>query len=157
MNNTIVFFWTEVPQANNVFLDISKVQLEKGNKKTDYEFRHVGIEEVLCQRYYQQFDPFHYGAVGFGIAYYGGSNFYFADHVLNIPMRVSPTISFLYAGVQYYSYGAVWTSTTLIGDSISNKSYYVGAASDGDGRGKLIRAGNSGLNPNPIVRLTAEL
>jgi hypothetical protein len=35
--------------------DFNFVQLEYGNKKTNFEIRHIGLELSLCQRYYEQF------------------------------------------------------------------------------------------------------
>ena len=57
MNNVIVFFWTDPTQAQNVTLDISKVQLEVGSTATPLAFRAFQQELMLCQRYYEKTYP----------------------------------------------------------------------------------------------------
>lgn len=52
-NNLIVFVWTEGTVAQNVTLDIGKVQLEKGPAATDYEVLSLGEIITLCERYYE--------------------------------------------------------------------------------------------------------
>ncbi len=53
MNNLIVFFWTDSTQAQNVTLDIGKVQLEKGSSVTPLALRSITNELMLCYRYYE--------------------------------------------------------------------------------------------------------
>jgi len=57
MNNLHVFFWTDSTQAQNVTLDISKVQLEQGLQATPLAFRSFANELNLCQRYYEKTYP----------------------------------------------------------------------------------------------------
>ena len=57
MNNVIVFFWTDSTQAQNVTLDIGKVQLEVGSTATPLAFRAFQQELLLCQRYYEKTYP----------------------------------------------------------------------------------------------------
>ena len=52
MNNLIVFFWTDSTQAQNVTLDIGKVQLELGSSATALAFRSISEELALAYRYY---------------------------------------------------------------------------------------------------------
>jgi hypothetical protein len=51
-NNIIVLFWTEGTASQNVTLDIGRVQLEPGTVATPFEWRGIGAELSLCQRYY---------------------------------------------------------------------------------------------------------
>lgn len=60
-NNVIVLIWTENEVAQNVTLDLNRVQFEPGAEATAYELRPRGIENVLCQRYFQLAG---FGAVG---------------------------------------------------------------------------------------------
>ena len=53
--NLIVMIWTEATAAQNVTLDISRVQLEPGNVATPFEWRPLGAELALCQRYLPAF------------------------------------------------------------------------------------------------------
>lgn len=51
--NIVVLFWTDSTQAQNVTLDIGKVQLELGTLSTSFERRSYGGELALCERYYE--------------------------------------------------------------------------------------------------------
>jgi len=53
MNNIIVFFWTDSTQAQNVTLDIGKVQLEIGSSETLLAVRSIQQELEMCFRYYE--------------------------------------------------------------------------------------------------------
>ena len=136
---------------------IGDVQLEPGTVATPFERRSFGQELALCQRYCQRFDVFPSPGFATFVSYYGGTNVVHPVQRLTTPMRATPTASFTNAGVEYYSYGGSWTGTTLLASVTSSEVYYVYCASDGDGRGKLLRNGGSGLNPNPIITFTAEL
>lgn len=52
-NNLIVFVWTENAVAQNVTLDIGKVQLEKGPSATEYEVLPLPDIIAQCERYYE--------------------------------------------------------------------------------------------------------
>ena len=54
MNNVYVVFWTDSAQAQNVTLDIGKVQLEIGSSATPLALRDVGFELLMCQRYFEK-------------------------------------------------------------------------------------------------------
>jgi len=125
--------------------DIAQVQLEEGSVATPFEVRPQGLELSLCRRYYRR------GRVGnpngnaiFFTTHFGGTNIYLIEHDVGFDeMRVAPTLTLLNSSnFQHYSYGAVWTNTTL---SISNyfNGYSITAVSDGDGRGKLGRLNNT--------------
>lgn len=87
-NNVAVIFWTDSTQAQNVTLDIGKVQLEVGAVATVFEVRPTGIERSICQRYYYQTDQ---GGVlnilGYGLA--ASTPTYVLRHP--VPMRIAPT------------------------------------------------------------------
>jgi hypothetical protein len=53
-NNVAVIFWTDATQAQNVTLDIGKVQLEVGPVSTVLAWRLSDQELLLCQRHYEQ-------------------------------------------------------------------------------------------------------
>lgn len=52
--NVAVIFWTDSTQAQNVTLDVGKVQLELGATATQYAFRSFLDELMLCRRYYEK-------------------------------------------------------------------------------------------------------
>jgi hypothetical protein len=137
--------------------DVGNVQFEAGSAATPFERRQFGQEFLLCQRYYRQSSVFQTSAVGYFLSYFGGTSAVSPQQEFSPPMRVTPTGSFINAGVEYYSYGAAWTATTLIAFAYNNTTYQITCASDGDGRGKLLR--NSGNNPalQPFALWSAEL
>lgn len=73
-------FAISMPINSTFQLDVAEVQLEKGPVSTDIEYRPIGTELSLCQRYYEtssggsgrtQFS----GDVTSGVAYYAGMRF----------------------------------------------------------------------------------
>lgn len=52
--NVIVFVWTENAVAQNVTLDLGRLQWEAGAKATKFELRPMATEQALCDRYLQQ-------------------------------------------------------------------------------------------------------
>ena len=53
--NIILFIWSDVTTTTlGDFLFITNVQLEKGSTATSFDYRPIGTELALCQRYYQQ-------------------------------------------------------------------------------------------------------
>lgn len=137
--------------------DVTNVQFEAGSVATPMERRQFGQEFLLCQRYYRQSSVFQISTVGYFLSYFGGTGAVSPQQEFSPPMRVTPTGSFINAGVEYYSYGAVWTATTLTAAAYNNTTYQITCAADGDGRGKLLR--NSGNNPalQPFALWSAEL
>lgn len=53
MNNLAVFFWTDSTQAQNVTLDIGKVDLRRSSVTSVHEARGYQEELAKCRRYYQ--------------------------------------------------------------------------------------------------------
>ncbi len=51
-NNLIVIVWTEGTVAQNVTLDLGRMQLERGYSASDFEVRPFSVELELCKRYY---------------------------------------------------------------------------------------------------------
>lgn len=51
-NNIVVFVWTENAVAQNVTLDLGRMQWEPGAVASKYEQRPIGVELWLSQRYY---------------------------------------------------------------------------------------------------------
>jgi len=135
---------------------ITGVQAEVGTAVTPFELRLFGTELQLCQRYLQKFNVFPTSGFDSFSTYYGGSNAISTVKRLTTPMRVAPTLTFTNAGVDYYSYGGVWTATTLLTSVASEEMYYIYCGSDGDGRSKLMRNGGGGAN-QPIATFSAEL
>jgi len=52
-SNIIVFIWSDVTDTTaGDFLYITNIQLEKGSTATSFDYRSIGTELALCQRYY---------------------------------------------------------------------------------------------------------
>jgi hypothetical protein len=148
---------TNLIATNGATFYLTGVQLEIGTTATPFERRSYGAELSLCQRYCQKFAVFPNSGFASFISYYGGTNALSPVQRLTTPMRITPTASFVNGSVEYYSFGGSWTSTTLAVSIYSSEVYYIYCASDADGRGKLLRNGGSGLNPDPVVTFVAEL
>lgn len=103
MNNIIVFFWTDSTQAQNVTLDIGKVQHELGSSATPLAVRSIQQEFSLCQRYFNKTYPLSdapgtaYGSANGGSSL--GAYLYASSNFANLPnwyystMRTIPTVT----------------------------------------------------------------
>jgi hypothetical protein len=84
-SNVIVFIWSDVTDTTaGDFLYLTGVQLEKGSTATPFEFRSIGQELALCQRYY--FQDVKYIASTISTISVTGTNY-------PVEMRVAPTIA----------------------------------------------------------------
>lgn len=102
MNNLIVFFWTDSPQAQNVTLDIGKeVKLEIGPSATPSAIRSTSQELSLCQRYYT--------APGASFVTPGGN--VNASYQFKTTMRTTPTLTITPGS-------GTWTLTAASADGI---------------------------------------
>lgn len=107
-NNLIVFIWSEGTLAQNATLDLGAVQLAQG-AQTPFEVRPVGVEELLCFRYYKR------SALGaFSPAFTGwtSSSILGYFHVpYPVKMRADPT--FARGGTAPIYYGGSFVSMAL--------------------------------------------
>lgn len=88
--NLIVFVWTENAVAQNVTLDLGKVQLEPGPCATEFEARQITDELALAQRYYC--------ITSSGFRCYTGDGYVGTNFVFPVTMRAVPTGSFVAQG-----------------------------------------------------------
>lgn len=58
VNNVVMIFWTDSTQAQNVTLDIGKVQFEYGSTATAFERRPFALELLACERYFWKTFPY---------------------------------------------------------------------------------------------------
>jgi len=142
--------------TNGATFYITGVQLEVGTVATPFEREIYSQTLAKCQRYYQTHSLFQ-SSSGIWLSYYGGSAAYCPLMLLPIAMRTTATISFNTTAAEYYSYAGAWTSTTIIGGSMTNEAFYIYALVDGDGRGKLLRTSSGGTGPIPYGNFSAEL
>lgn len=159
-NNVIAFFWTESAVAQNVTLDIGKVQLEPGAVATPFEFRPYGLELSLCQRYYYRTGT---GLVGFCGGLSGdGTNNYFSGYISpQVPLRVAPSSIDtsgtaahygLSMGINQLTCSALPTLLSTTGNSIIGVRFYVA-----NGAATNACAVAYGLNASAFLGFPAEL
>lgn len=90
MNNMAVFFWTDSQQAQNVTLDIGKVQFEASTAATIFAPRFYGQELLLCQRQLYVLAPgvtgAEFSAGGMASATQG-----YYPIIFPVKMRITPT------------------------------------------------------------------
>jgi hypothetical protein len=54
-SNIILFIWSDVTTTSlGEFLYITNIQLEKGSTATSFDYRPIGTELALCQRYFER-------------------------------------------------------------------------------------------------------
>lgn len=101
-NNLIVLFWSNADLAQNVTLDIARVQLEPGTYAKPFEYQPIGTVLQQCQRYYwktymQGVAPATAtidGAVNMGRAYDTQVSTQVAYVPFPVEMRAAPSASF---------------------------------------------------------------
>ena len=139
---------TNFQAAQNDYLAISGIQLERGRNATEFEHRSYGEELALCQRYCQSFN----GRIGIGNWNNGTSAL--VVRYLNPPMRIAPSIHSYTAGnclveaIAWYSVGSVsiqgeTTNTSVVFslNSISNSGQGANAnAMWGNGASVVLQA-----------------
>jgi hypothetical protein len=137
--------------------DVGNVQFEPGTVATPFERRQYGQELALCQRYFQRFSAFCGSTFDAFISYFGGTGAVSGIQMFFEQMRATPTASISNTTVEYYSYAGVWTSTTLTAVILDSQRFYFFCLTDGDGRGKLMRALSNSTANQPYASFSAEL
>jgi hypothetical protein len=80
---------TQLVATSGATLYLTGVQLEVGSTATSFDYRSIGTELQLCQRYYE------FGGIGNAVQFSGdvtSANNYFATIYLSVPKRTAPTI-----------------------------------------------------------------
>lgn len=90
-NNVFAFFWTDSAQAQNVTLDIGKVQLEIGAQATQCAVRPYSVENDLCQYYFEKVAP---GAGTVGIGGFESTSRLNLWTTWKREKRIAPTVTF---------------------------------------------------------------
>jgi len=120
-NNLIVMIWTEATAAQNVTLDIARVQLEQGSNATPFEWRGITNELAFCQRYYRNDGMTH-------AHYVPAPNSSFASTypvTFSVTMRTTPSFSFSYS-----STNAVSTYTSALYSNSAGFVHFVVASAN---------------------------
>lgn len=127
---------TNFVSTNGATLQITGVQLEKGEEATDWDYRGVGMELELCQRYFQktQRQGYPIGAFcGYGLkilipcASDALNRLFIVGDRLQTPMRITPILSCytedaVLNSVNKYDYNSNKRVVSSFGSTVSNKS-----------------------------------
>jgi hypothetical protein len=118
--------------TNGATFYITGVQLEKGSTATSFDYRPIGTELALCQRYYQRWNT---GTAG--IATWGAGPAVSATRVdragatLSTPMRSSPT--FNYSSIRLYDGTGAPSVTAISSNSCTATNMCVDLSASGGG------------------------
>jgi hypothetical protein len=116
---------------------ITGVQLEVGTQATSFEYRQVGTELSLCQRYYFQQGGGNYTRFGGGIAIGRSSTVAMTAPFFPVGMRTFPTVSSVNLGNT--TIAGIAASTIAMDSAESSTNYFNGPA-------RLIINVSSGLS-----------
>jgi hypothetical protein len=123
--------------VQNGGIEFTGMQLELCGQPTQFEYRPVGMELALCQRYYQKSynrtdspgTTTQTGEVRFQTAGTGGESF--PTVILPVPMRTTPTLVFYSpnsgASGTFYNYSA-GTNPTMSGTNTNGERGWSGGA-----------------------------
>jgi len=112
-NNIIVMIWTEAQAAQNVTLDLNRMQCEPGAVATPFEARPLTIERMLCERFYRRLMR---GVYGQAIL----SSVVFVADGLAPPLRTTPAFTLLTTSPAVRIKGA--TTVTASSAALANQS-----------------------------------
>jgi hypothetical protein len=101
---------------------LHNVQLEAGSVASSFEYRPIGTELALCQRYYQKVTTYNTGVI-----YSGSVNYLIASGYFTTVMRAAPTMGNITTStVQYLSTGGSATNTTsIVANNSTPIAFYV--------------------------------
>lgn len=128
---------TKLIQTLNATWQITGVQLEVGSQATSFDFRSIGQETLLCQRYYWYQSAYPTSYAHFGPACITGSTNVQALLRWNVTMRTQPTITttaagtFLIDGSSSFTPSAI--SIAFITDSTARTSLTISGGTAGQG------------------------
>jgi len=117
---------TSVVGTNGATFYITGVQLEVGTQATSFEYRQVGTELSLCQRYYFQQGGGNYTRFGGGIAIGRSSTVAMTAPFFPVGMRTFPTVSSVNLGNTTIN-GTAASSIAMSSDE-SSTNYFNGPA-----------------------------
>ena len=128
---------TSVVGTSGATFYITGVQLEVGTQATSFEYRQVGTELSLCQRYYFQQGGGNYTRFGGGIAIGRSSTVAMTAPFFPVGMRTFPTVSSVNLGNT--TIAGIAASTIAMDSAESSTNYFNGPA-------RLIINVSSGLS-----------
>lgn len=142
MNNLIVMVWTENAVAQNVTLDLNRMQLEPGQVATRFDRRPQQLELMMAQRYYEKSFPLatapaqNAGLTGAWIMQVFATGA-FINRFYGIPFmqtkRIAPTVityNPMAANAQVYNESNATSFTSTATVSIGERSFRITATGD---------------------------
>ena len=152
--------------VGNTF-QITGVQLETGSQATPFDFRSIGTELALCQRYCYAITANNSLTVQsfFATGGFTGTAGALIGGTYPVPMRDKPTVTLTAALSNYAVYntngGAYLTLTSFSLNAVSGPTYFLlnaGIASGGTtGAVGMLAQSASGINPANYLYFSAEL
>ena len=151
-SNIIVFIWSDVTDTTaGDFLYITNIQLEKGSTATSFDYRSIGTELALCQRYYAEFPASSQMA-----AYTSSATEIVGTVNLPVQMRATPSVTST-GGSKYgwydTSYDASSSNTVSMATTGSLATYAIAQA----GFGGLTTLRSRILQSDTAYKFSAEL
>jgi hypothetical protein len=101
---------------------LQNVQLEAGNVASSFEYRPIGTELALCQRYYQKVTTYNTGTI-----YSGSVNYLIVSSNFTTVMRASPTMGNITTSTVRFltSAGSSTDTSSIITNSATPYAFYV--------------------------------
>ena len=138
---------TSIVGTNGATFYITGVQLEVGVTATTFDYRSIGTELALCQRYFVKIGGnFLYDCIFIG--FYTDSVTFFASYPLPVTMRTTPTVASNALYVDNGSGGGAVTALSVIANQTNPQIGYITATTTNGtlGRSANMRGNNSTSN-----------
>jgi len=138
---------TSVVGTNGATFFITGVQLEVGVTATTFDYRSIGTELALCQRYFVKIGGnFLYDCIFIG--FYTDSVTFFASYPLPVTMRTTPTVTSNALYVDNGAGGGAVTALSVIANQTNPQIGYISATTTNGtlGRSANMRGNNSTSN-----------
>jgi hypothetical protein len=152
---------TSVVGTNGATFYITGVQLEKGSTATSFDYRSIGTELALCQRYAIMYKPNNTdSAIAVGSWRNTTACFYYLP--MNVDMRTAPSMTVSAASdwgssLEGYHGGSVIASTSMSLDSTTNSKFaFISCSNAGTGTQYRV-CGLQSMNTSASLLLSAEL
>lgn len=120
---------TNVMGTNGATFYLTGVQLEVGTTATNFDFRSIGTEALLCQRYFYQINAVASdGTMGVGVLSGGGAanRIYCGRHPVS--MRTTPSLGYNLASSVIYDGSSTYSFSGLTVDACTSYTACLGAS-----------------------------
>jgi hypothetical protein len=104
---------TQWGTTNGASISVAELQLEVGSQATAFEYRSIGTELALCQRYFYSFNPF-------AMQVSGATTSYITFRPHPVQMRTTPAINHNFTDANYVATGPTGLQWNLV---LTNVAY----------------------------------